>query len=52
MTRFRWMQSLQKFVAIHSSVHNLFNLERHTFRRKEFKQNRTPALADWRQLEA
>ncbi len=28
MLRFRRMRSLQKFVAIHSSIHNLFNAER------------------------
>ena len=29
MLRFRRMRSLQKFAAVHSSVHNHFNLERH-----------------------
>ena len=28
MLRFRCMRSLQKFVAVHSSVHNHFNQER------------------------
>lgn len=30
---------LQKFAALHSSVHNLFNLERHLYRREKFKLN-------------
>jgi len=30
MLRFRQMRSLQKFAAIHGSVHNHFNQERHT----------------------
>jgi putative transposase len=49
MTRFRSMRSLQKFAAVQSSIHNHFNLERHFYRREEFKENRTQALAAWRQ---
>lgn len=52
MTRFRQMRSLQKFAAVHSSVHNLFNQERHLNRREIFKENRSAALAEWRQLAA
>ena len=52
MTQFRSMQSLQKFAAVQSSIHNLFNLERHFYRREEFKENRSAALAEWRQLAA
>ena len=50
MQRFRRMRSLQKFVAVHSSVHNRFNQERHLSSRDNFKQNRAAALAEWRQL--
>lgn len=50
MLRFRWIQSLQKFTAIYSSVHNHFNLERHLYSRENFKLNRTAALSEWRQL--
>ncbi|WP_412546786.1 IS6 family transposase [Maricaulis sp. MIT060901] len=52
MTRFRSMRSLQKFAAVQSSVLNHFNLERHFYRREDFKENRTQALAAWRQLAA
>tara|TARA_R110002073_G_scaffold33185_2_gene99816 strand:- start:55 stop:756 length:702 start_codon:yes stop_codon:yes gene_type:complete len=52
MLRFRRMRSLQKFAAVHSSVHNHFNLERHLNQRDRFKENRTAALAEWRQLAA
>ena len=52
MLRFRRMRSLQKFVAVHSSVHNHFNLERHRNARDRFKENREIALAEWRQLAA
>ena len=52
MLRFRRMRSLQKFAAVHSSVHNHFNLERHINDRNWFKENRENALAKWRQLAA
>ena len=50
MLRFRCMRSLQKFTAVHSSVHNHFNQERHLYSRHNFKLNRTAALSEWRQL--
>jgi putative transposase len=52
MQRFRQMSSLQKFAAIHSSVHNHFNQERHLYSRENFKLNRAAALAEWRLLSA
>jgi len=52
MLRFRRMRSLQKLAAVHSSVHNHFNLERHLNQRDRFKENRSAALAEWRQLAA
>ena len=50
MTKFRSAKSLQKFTAVHASVHNHFNQERHLYSRKNFKLNRSAALAEWRQL--
>ncbi len=50
MLRFRRMRSLQMFASVHSSVHNLFNRERHLHTRHSFKLNRTAALDEWRQL--
>ena len=50
MRRFRRMRSLQKFVAVHASIHNLFNAERALTSRDIFKANRTAALAEWRGL--
>lgn len=50
MLRFRRMRSLQKFVAVHSSIHNLFNAERALTSRNNFKAKRTAALGKWRQL--
>ena len=52
MARFRTAKSLQKFAAVHASVHNHFNQQRHLYSRKNFKLNRTAALTEWRQLTA
>jgi putative transposase len=52
MARFRDSKTLQKFAAIHASVHNHLNHDRHLNRRDAFKQNRFVALAEWRQLAA
>jgi putative transposase len=52
MLRFRQMRCLQKFAAVHSSVHNHFNQERHLHSRDNFKLNRAAALAEWRGLGA
>ncbi len=52
MAKFRCAKSLQKFASIHASIHNHFNQERHLNRRDIFKQNRSAALAEWRQLAA
>jgi putative transposase len=48
MLRFRRMRNLQKFVAVHASVHNHFNVERHLYSRSNFKRNRAAALTEWR----
>jgi len=50
MLRFRRMRTLQKFVAVHASVHNHFNAERHLYSRSNFKLNRATALTEWRGL--
>jgi putative transposase len=47
MLRFRSMQTLQKFAAIHADVHNHFNRARHLVRRQIYKQRRSAALAEW-----
>ena len=52
MLRFRQMRCLQKFAAVHSSVYNHFNQERHHYSRGNFKTLRAAALAEWRQLGA
>ena len=50
--RFRDIKTLQKFASAHASIHNHFNLDRHLNQRDIFKQNRSAALAEWRQLAA
>jgi putative transposase len=48
MNRFRRMKTLQKFAAVHASVHNHFSQERHLVSREIYKQRRSAALAEWR----
>jgi putative transposase len=50
MLRSRRMRTLQKFVAVHASVHNHFNQERHLYNRSNFKLNRAATLTEWRGL--
>jgi putative transposase len=52
MAKFRSAKSPQKFASIHSSAHNHFNQDRHLYSRDIFRQNRSAALAEWRQLAA
>lgn len=49
MAKFRDMATLQKFAAVHASIHNHLNQDRHLSRRDIFKQNRAAALAEWRE---
>ncbi len=50
--RFRDIKTLQEFAAVHASIHNRFNQDRQLNRCYIFKQNRSAALAEWRQLAA
>jgi putative transposase len=52
MAKFRDVRTLQKFAAVHASIHNHFNPNRHLNRRDVFKQSRSAALAEWHQLAA
>ena len=52
MAKFRDVKTLQKFGSIHASIHNHFTHDRHLTPRETFKQNRSAALAEWRQLAA
>jgi putative transposase len=48
MERFRKMKTLQKFAAVHGTVHNHFNQERHLISRDLYQERRSAALAEWR----
>jgi len=50
MARFQDIKSLLKFAAVHASIHNHFNLERHFYPQDIFKVNRAAALTEWRQF--
>ena len=50
MARFREAKALQIFISIHSSIYNHFNHDRQLIPRHTFKENRSAALAEWRQL--
>jgi len=52
MAKFSDIQALQTFAAVHASIHNHFNQDRHLNHRDIFKQNRSVALAEWRELAA
>jgi putative transposase len=52
MAQFRDVNILQKLAAVHASIHNHFNLDRHLDRRNIFKQTRSTALAECRELAA
>jgi putative transposase len=48
MERFRRMKTLQKFAAVHGTVHNHFSQERHLISRDVYRKRRSAALAEWR----
>ncbi len=52
MANFRDLKTLQKFASVHASIHNHFNQDRHLNRRDIFKENRSNALSEWRELMA
>ncbi len=52
MCKFRSDKTLQKFTAIQGQVHNHFNGDRHLATRQHYRENRSAALAEWRQLAA
>ena len=52
MLRFRRMKSVQKFAAVHVSLHNHFASERHLVDRQTYKDRRSAAWAEWQNLAA
>lgn len=52
MSRFRRMETLQKFASIHANMHNHFNQERHLVDRQTYETRRSVVLAKWQSLVA
>lgn len=52
MSKFCDIKTLQKYAAVHDSIHNHVNLDRHLNSRSVYKHNCSAALAEWRQLVA
>ena len=52
MERFRRMKTLQKFSSVHAQVQNHFNQERHLISRDLYRERRSAALAEWREVMA
>jgi len=50
MARLRDIKTLQTFTSTHPSIHNHFNHDRFLSRRAIFREDRSAALAEWRQL--
>ena len=50
MAKFGDIKTLGKPASTHAPIPNHFNLDRRRNRRDIFKQNRSAALAEWRQL--
>lgn len=50
MIWFRRMKTLQKFAAVHGTVHNHFNQERHLISRDLYRERRSAALAERRMV--
>ena len=50
MAKFGDIKTLQMFTSVHAPIHNHFNPDRHRNRRDIFKQTRSSALAEWREL--
>jgi putative transposase len=47
MQRFKSAGSAQRFLSIHATVHNTFNLQRHLISRSTLRTFRAEATADW-----
>ena len=44
------MKTLQKFSAVHVTVHYHLNQERHLISRDLYRERRSAALAEWREV--
>ena len=49
MSKYSDVKPLHKFTSIHALIYNHFNQERKLYSRKNFKLNRSTALAEWQE---
>jgi putative transposase len=47
MRRFKSVRQAQRFLGVHASVSNLFNLGRHLVRAQHYRDLRMSAFAEW-----
>src|SRR3712207_3117062 len=52
MQRFKSAGSAQRFLSLHSAVHNTFNLQRHLVSRRTLRRFRTDAAEQWKRATA
>jgi putative transposase len=52
MRRFKWPRQAQRFLSIHATVYNLFNLGRHLASAIHYRLLRQGAILSWRQATA
>jgi len=49
MRRFKSQGQGQRFLSVHSQVHNLFRIGRHLLRAKDYRMLRSRSFATWQQ---
>ncbi|WP_422026692.1 hypothetical protein [Roseovarius sp.] len=47
MGRFKSPGSMQRFLSVHATIYNQFNLQRHLISRQTLRQTRANAMAAW-----
>ena len=52
MQRFKSPGSAQRFLTLHASLYNLFNVQRHLISRRTLRQSRNQAFDQWREVTA
>ncbi len=52
MRRFKSMQQAQRFLSVHATVYNLFNLGRHIVSAESYRMFRQRAFASWKYVTA
>jgi len=50
MQRFKSAKSAQRFLSIHASIYNIFNVQRHLISRKTLRQFRDEAMSVWQMV--